>query len=126
VCTTASMCRIVPSFGSEICSIHGKKRSLQNLIINAKGEFVCESHDECIVVPNSMSNKLLCAIHGKMRSLMHLVQSSPGIYVCAPGSSCYVSKFQAALAKQSANLAGSPAVYTTSLPSLPSNPQNLR
>lgn len=100
VCTKASECRIVPSFGSEICSIHGKKRSLQNLSTNAQGEFVCEPHDKCIVVPNNLTNKQLCAIHGKMRSLLHLVQSSPGIFVCAAGSNCYVNKYQAALVHQ--------------------------
>jgi hypothetical protein len=88
-CTSASVCKTVPSSSTALCAIHGKRRSMQNLIKNSAGDLVCESHDECIVISDSSAYKQICSAHGKLRSLTHLVQTSPGVFVCGTGSICF-------------------------------------
>lgn len=71
---------------SAVCSEHGKLRTLKNLSMNGKGEWVCMSGSECRALPN-VGNEI-CSIHGKRRSFQNLGKNEEGKWVCVNGSEC--------------------------------------
>jgi len=73
---------------TELCAIHGKRRTLSYLKKNDKGSWVCISSSACKTVPNSST--ALCAIHGKRRSLQNLTTNSCGDLVCESHDECII------------------------------------
>jgi len=97
-----------------LCSLHGKKRSVQNMVQTVTGEWQCAPHAICKggvagvklhwpeVQPPVVQQPLvklepvrpvvqdhyLCSVHGRKRSLQNLVQSANGEWRCAPMSIC--------------------------------------
>merc|ERR1719219_566272 len=86
---------------TQICILHGKRRTLQNLRVNRLGQWQCTEMSACKDTgapgPNARAGAyenpqaaglFECCLHGKMRSLANLRPNGPGIYACMPGREC--------------------------------------
>merc|ERR1712125_302477 len=82
------------SKGSAVCAVHGKSRTMSNLVDNGDGTFMCKPGCECKGSPDavgSISSALfenmepICAVHGKMRVRSVLMDNGDGTLVCKPG-----------------------------------------
>lgn len=89
--------------GGPFCMLHGKKRTMQNLVRNQVGELVCRPGSQCKgasgvdmdkyickIVPGSGAAPDLetCTVHNKKRTTQNLKQNEFGEWVCIKGSIC--------------------------------------
>jgi len=80
--------------GGPFCSLHGKKRTMQNLARNDIGVLVCKPGSRC---KGSAGQEIstgaemqICSVHGKRRSSSNLEQGEDGEWVCAEKYRCKV------------------------------------
>jgi len=77
--------------GGPFCSLHGKKRTQRNLVLNAAGEWVCIPGSRCKVVGGEGAKSgghEVCSVHNKSRSSQNLEQNEEGEWVCLENSTC--------------------------------------
>lgn len=97
--------------GQEVCSVHGKMRSVQSLVEDGNGGWMCTMATECKIggqgpprsaswdaaalvaaaVASGSGPPSICSVHGKMRSADSLTDDWNGGLCCAPGKECKVS-----------------------------------
>jgi len=83
------------AFGKARCSIHGKMRTIQNLVCESGGVFVCVPGSYCKTQgPGAGGNTrpgehpvFVCSIHGKRRGGMYLEHAN-GKWKCKAGFEC--------------------------------------
>jgi len=81
--------------GGPFCSLHGKKRSKQNLLRNDFGEWVCAPGMQCKgtagqeFTTNGNAIKV-CSVHGKARSEQNMEKNEDGEWVCTEKYTCKV------------------------------------
>mmetsp|Transcript_62466 Transcript_62466/g.177410 ORF Transcript_62466/g.177410 Transcript_62466/m.177410 type:complete len:205 (+) Transcript_62466:68-682(+) len=82
--------RTTPEDGFSQCLTHGKRRSLDNLIEDASGGYVCKLESECqtSVHDSGPHERGQCSVHGKIRSVDLLVDDGAGGQCCSPGNTC--------------------------------------
>jgi len=95
-----------------LCSIHGKKRSVQNMVQSPAGEWQCSQLAMCKggavvhwpavqqplinqpvvklepIAQAQLQDHYLCSVHGRKRSAQNMVQCANGQWRCAPMSIC--------------------------------------
>lgn len=80
--------------GGPFCSAHGKKRTMQNLIRNQRGEFTCKPNSRCKVAAGQEffngGGMKICSVHSKQRSASNMEQDEGGQWVCLEKFRCKV------------------------------------
>jgi len=80
--------------GGPLCSLHGKKRTLQNLVRNEIGLLVCAPGSRCKGAAgqelSTGPGMQICSVHGKRRSSSNLEQGDEGEWVCMERYKCKV------------------------------------
>lgn len=82
--------------GTEMCSVHGKNRSLSSLVTDGLGGFRCSPHAECKIGTAATVGGAICSVHNKSRSLDSLTEDGWGGVRCIPSRECKVVGLQAA------------------------------
>mmetsp|Transcript_120984 Transcript_120984/g.270348 ORF Transcript_120984/g.270348 Transcript_120984/m.270348 type:complete len:197 (-) Transcript_120984:155-745(-) len=75
------------------CSVHGKKRSMQSMVVDETGGgYKCAPGCECKVggaaAISGLDGTMACSVHGKMRSQEVLIDDGMGSKRCIPGKEC--------------------------------------
>merc|ERR1712050_551180 len=79
----------VPRGGAMICSVHGKKRSLQSLDADGMGGLQCKPGMECQMGAGAEGGENnMCSVHGKTRSAQNLEDDGVGGFKCIAGMEC--------------------------------------
>merc|ERR1719427_737354 len=80
--------------GGLLCAIHGKKRTMQNLVRNQMGNWVCVPGSRCKMMAGQQlingTEIMICSVHGKQRSATNMEQSEDGEWVCTEKYRCKV------------------------------------
>merc|ERR1719245_61888 len=85
----------------QVCTVHGKRRTLPNLRINELGQWQCIDNPRSVCKVNGPTDPsapglpaggaagaYICCIHGKRRSEAYVRSNGPGLWICMPGSEC--------------------------------------
>jgi len=80
--------------GGPFCSVHGKKRTMQNLTRNHMGEWVCQQGSRCkMMAGDQLRNGTeikICTVHGKQRSESNMELNEENEWVCLEKYRCKV------------------------------------
>jgi len=80
--------------GGPFCNLHGKKRTMQNLVRNPVGVLVCKPGSRCKGAQgqeiSTGAELQICSVHGKRRSSSNLEQGEDGEWVCMEKYRCKV------------------------------------
>lgn len=80
--------------GGPFCSLHGKKRTMQNLVRNQIGELVCGPSSRCKGAAgqeiSTGAEMHMCSVHGKRRSASNMEQGDEGEWECTEKYRCKV------------------------------------
>merc|ERR1719253_1042791 len=83
---------------SAVCSIHGKKRTVSNLMDDGNGGMCCTPEAQCKTDSDMMGLEpdarelLICSVHGKKRTKANLTDDGMGGFCCLPTHQCNVGK----------------------------------
>jgi len=80
-----------PKPGVQVCSIHKKQRTLQNLTKNEEDQWECTPDSQCKTQATLGGSMHVCSLHGKNRTLSNLEENADGNWVCIEGNRCIVT-----------------------------------
>eukprot|EP01064_Diplonema_japonicum_P029179 TRINITY_DN4651_c1_g2_i1.p1 TRINITY_DN4651_c1_g2~~TRINITY_DN4651_c1_g2_i1.p1 ORF type:complete len:260 (+),score=7.13 TRINITY_DN4651_c1_g2_i1:92-871(+) len=73
---------------TELCSVHGKRRSNTVLEQSLDGSWRCRPNDACKIKNTEAGNVATCFIHQKLRKMEYLVADESGNFKCSQQYQC--------------------------------------